>query len=445
MQRVIEAWNRVRKAATGDSRIVLFLLANAALFIRPAELHPALSGLPVYKVCMLACLAGSFPAVVRRLTARSLASRPLDACVLAILPAIILSHLANLEPRRAWGSGVAFANPLLYYFLLVSVVDTPARLQRFLTGLAAFALAITALTVLHYYGVVDVPTIQFEEWPYDRSIIRRLETTGLFSDPNDLCLMLVMAMSICLYLIFERRRWCWALPLSLFGHALWLTHSRGGFLAMLAALVVLMVSRLGLKALPVAALALLNLLLAFAGRQTSFGDAMSGGTGTTRLRLWSKGLDLLADRPLFGIGAGRYQEFAGKVAHNSFIHCYAELGILGGTLFFGAFFLAIWPLLRPGWRAAAGRVPDGGLWQMRPYILAIVAGHAAGLMSLSCAYTIPTYTVLGLSAAYQGLAEDRLGVPTPRLDAGLVLRVALTGAGFLAASYGGLRLLLRLD
>ena len=43
-------------------RFALFLLVNAMLFIRPAEFHPALYGLPVYEVCIAACLVASVSA-----------------------------------------------------------------------------------------------------------------------------------------------------------------------------------------------------------------------------------------------------------------------------------------------------------------------------------------------------------------------------------------------
>ena len=44
----------------------LFLLVNAALFVRPAEVVPALVGWNIYEVLILACLAAS----AQRLPAR---------------------------------------------------------------------------------------------------------------------------------------------------------------------------------------------------------------------------------------------------------------------------------------------------------------------------------------------------------------------------------------
>ena len=38
--------------------------------------------------------------------------------------------------------------------------------------------------------------------------------------------------------------------------------------------------------------------------------------------------------PIFGIGLNELGTWVGKVAHNSFLGAYAELGFFGGTLFF---------------------------------------------------------------------------------------------------------------
>ena len=63
---------------------------------------------------------------------------------------------------------------------------------------------------------------------------------------------------------FERRRWFWAGPLVLFGHALTLTQSRGGFLAMLTALLTFLAARFGRRAIPLLGVVLPPVFLVFA-------------------------------------------------------------------------------------------------------------------------------------------------------------------------------------
>jgi len=114
---------------------------------------------------------------------------------------------------------------------------------------------------------------------------------------------------------------------------------------------------------------------------------------------------------------------------------------VGGTLFLGAFYLAAWSLVRLGGRGVPP-VSDA-LRRQRPYVLAIVAGYAGGLMSLSCPYIIPTYTVLGLAAIYVRLAERELGVPVARLNVALVRRLGVLSVVFVVVAQVVVRVIAR--
>ena len=57
---------------------------------------------------------------------------------------------------------------------------------------------------------------------------------------------------------------------------------------------------------------------------------------------------LLRQYPLVEVGKGEFAEGVGHVAHNSYVHCYTELGLLGGTFFFAAFYISLAYLRRLG-------------------------------------------------------------------------------------------------
>jgi hypothetical protein len=423
-----------------------FLLVNAMLFIRPAEFAPALLGLPIYEATILACLAASFPVALGQLRGPALTNQPINACVVALLPAIVLSHLSNGHITEAWTAGFEFLKVILYYVLLLGVVNSVARLRWLLLSLAGFAAAVTALALLHFHRVVHVAAIEFVETAFpdaggDERLLRRLGSTGLFQDPNDMSLMLVTSIVISAYGLFERRSRFWVAPLGMFGYALYLTHSRGGFLALLVGILVFLLLRYGRKAIPIGALVLPLLFFFFAGRQTDF--TIRGSTGQTRIELWVEGMALFRTHPLFGIGSDSYAEYVGHVAHNSFIHAYTELGLLGGTLFLGIFYLAVLGLCRLG--SPCYPVADPELRRMRPYLLTIVACYTVGIMTLSCCYVIPTYAVIGIAAVYLRLAGARL--PWPVLPAGfrLMRQVGTVSAGFVAMTHVYLRFFARFD
>src|SRR5262249_34962751 len=158
--------------------------------------------------------------------------------------------------------------------------------------------------------------------------LRRLCGSGIFHNPNEMCYPLVVGMMICLYYVSGRRfpmlaRLLCLAVLVLLGYALTLTHSRGGFLGLLVALLSMLLVRLGWrKALPFAVLVLPVVFFLFGGRQTDL--SVDSGTGQARVQLWSDGLVLFMGAPLFGIGAGNYASAAGLVAHNTFVQDYAE-------------------------------------------------------------------------------------------------------------------------
>ena len=65
----------------------------------------------------------------------------------------------------------------------------------------------------------------------------------------------------------------------------------------------------------------------------------------------------------------QFTAYARLVAHNSFIHCFAELGLIGGCLFLGAFVFALLGMIRVAQNPE--RLQDPDLKAMFPYIMSI--------------------------------------------------------------------------
>ena len=335
----------------------LFLLLNAILFIRPTEFIPDLLGLELYQMCIIACLLVSFPAMLFQLAPRELEQRPITVCLFGVALAIVATSVVHAGTVDFFDANVEFAKIILYYLLFLGVVTTPERLRRFIFWLPAFCTIIAELTLMQFYGWIQLPTLnplrehtdptQFSE----DGIVVRLMATGIFQDPNDLCVLLAFAIVLSLYWLTDKRsgllRFTWLLPLAILGTALMHTQSRGGFLALVIGLVLLMRSRFDWKrTLLVGALVLPALFYLVGQRQTDLTTGVD--TGQTRVQLWSDGLLMLRQSPLFGIGKDRFGAEAGQVAHNSFVHAFTELGPFGGMMFLGAFYLALRALWRLG-------------------------------------------------------------------------------------------------
>jgi O-antigen ligase len=431
-----------------------FLLVNAALLLRPTELIPGLEDVPLYEFLILACLAFSFFSVLKQLTIRSLLSQPITVCVLGLGVAVVLSHLSHANITDSRRSGFEFFKVIVYYLLLVANLNSLARLRWFLLCLVGCIGLLSLLAVLQYHGVVDIPALatleqkQFDEATGELQLIPRLRGAGIYHDPNDLCLVLCVGMAVSLYrqgsFPIRAMRPLWFVPLGLFGYALILTQSRGGILGLLAGTLVLFCARFGWRrAIGLTAIAVPVLFLLSTGRQSHFDIGDKEDTAQQRIQLWKEGLDLLREAPVFGVGCNEFAERAGLVAHNSFVHCYAELGVFGGTLFTGAFFCAFWTLQRLGSRRVPTLHPE--LRRLHAYLTAIVAAYAVGLLSLSRAYSVPTYMVLGLATPYGRLAAAYSPLPLLRVNWWLALRLAVVSVLALSAAYICVGVFVQLD
>ncbi len=433
-----------RKAALVDKiGFGLFLLATAVLLLRPADSIPALLNLPIYQFVVSACLCLSAPRLLQQLSSRS-AVRPITQLIFGLWLCILLSHLVRGSLWDIRTGGVDFFKLFIYYLLIVSWVDSPARLRQFMLCLCVCTLAQTIVSLLEYDGWINLSTLRsidqvdLTSGSGIDSMVHRLCGIGIFDDPNDLCLLLVATMALCFGLISRRNSgWLsfgWWLPLSFFVYTITLTRSRSGFLSLLGAFGTLLVTRYSRGRALLAAVVLLPLIfVVFAGRQTHIDISDPGDTFQTRLECWNDSLELFKKSPIFGVGQNQQVELRYHVAHNSFLQSFAELGFVGGACFLGAFLMAIRAVHQTDVSEA-----DPELARLKPVFLAVVIGYAIGLLALSRNYTVSTYLILGLAAAYINLTPRARPL---RLDAGFIQLLAMTSAVFITAAYLFVRIL----
>lgn len=409
-----------------------FLMLNAVLYIRPGELVESLEPLRLYQLTILACLATAYSGVLAQLTGASLIVRPMTVAMLVMLAAIVISLLQFGDAWSARFWGIEFAKIIIYYLLLMHHLDTPQRFQSFLTALVLFCLFATSLILLQFYGYIEVEALQaltrreVDPRTGERVEFPQLQGTGIFRDPNDISLILGIAIMICIYRLLTPRggpnRFMYLAPLGIFLMAFLETKSRGGFVSLMVAVNVMAVSRLGIKKMiPFWLLAAPVVLVLFGGRMTRID--VSDGTGQHRIQLWRDGLGLMRQYPLFGCGHRMMPEYFGLGAHNSYVQVFTEMGFFGGTCYVALVFLAIFQLWQM--RKHEDVIEDPEFRRLRPYLLGIVCGYCAGQLSLSRQNIVPTYTVLGMAAAYLAQMKFPAGTVNPlaKTDSGLVVRL----------------------
>jgi O-antigen ligase len=430
-----------RSKRSGESRLgfALFIGVNALLLIRPQELFPKIEYLHPYLVMILACLVIYGPRMLDELRWKQLMARPITLCVLALVPVMSLSMLWNSKTEGFAEYTLEFAKMMAYYLLLLCAVDTPAKIRRFCVLFALIIALVGLLPVLDYHKVISIETlkqlsdIRVDARTGENEYVARLIGVGIFNDPNDLAQILGVGLILGFYGMDIARRktvkLLWLLPMGLMLYAIYLTQSRGGFLALVAGISVLFINRYGWKKAVVLGGCALPVLAAvfLAGTTLSTKEA----SAQTRVQLWSDALLALKGNPLLGLSPGGFNEVAGQVAHNSFLEAYAETGIVGGLLFATAYYVAIWGVLRL--RNRKIRVLDPDLAKLTPILSAALVCYCVGMLSLTRNYVIPTYTMLALSAVYLWLVRTEPARRAPQWGMGLLGRTFALSVVYLLA------------
>jgi putative inorganic carbon (hco3(-)) transporter len=189
---------------------------------------------------------------------------------------------------------------------------------------------------------------------------------------------------------------------------IFITNSRGGMLALGAAVLAFFVRRLGRTGIILGAVAVMGLFAFGPSRLSQMSSQEESAQG--RVWAWKAGMEMLAARPIFGVGKGQFVEHHKRTAHNSLVLSLAECGFVGTTLWMGLFYFAFRDTRRAETsfvereRAAAG---DGGkkrhvMWSNGAWSTAVQASlitFVIGAFFLSRTYTPPLYVYLGLAVA----------------------------------------------
>ncbi len=305
----------------------------AAIYIRPAEIVPSLATVPVMDVLTVVSLLVAIGSMFVR--PRLPAPSGIDGYVLLFWLAIVLSNLSWGWSGGAYKGLLDFAPIVFCYFLIRFAVDTPERLRRFVAIFIALNVFLAVNGIVQFHtglGLGNTTTVGAEN---------RIRGTGIFNDPNDLAMTLVMTVPFLLWFIVDRgcRLWQRGLAIVLLAPilvAIVYTNSRGAVLGLGAAVCVFAMRQFKLiPALTFAAAAAAAIVLAGPARVQALDSQET--SAQSRIEAWGDGLMMVRADPIFGVGYGRFTEYHYQVAHNSFVQAAAELGMLGAVVLVGMF------------------------------------------------------------------------------------------------------------
>jgi O-antigen ligase len=422
----------------GGPAFALFLVLIFVLYVRPTEVVQPLLGLEIYFAVILVCLVAALPQLWQQLQPAVVQRRPLTVCVMGLTLAVFLSLLSQLKIEAAFVQGYDFFKMLLFYLLFVGLVTDKLRLRRVLWCMTLFISLSALLSVLEFHNLITLPaaaTIKDGDYV-------RLRGSGIFQDPNDLCVLLCLGLMFGICLLTDKRagllRFAWLGPLALLFYALLQTQSRGGLLALMVGVLAVLRARWGWVRAALLGLVVVPLLLAVAeGRQASISTTTD--TGQARMELWRDGMMFVRMNPLFGMGREEFAREAGQVAHNSYLQAFGEMGLFGGVLFFGAFVFG----LRSVERLCPDRhfILDPDLRHMQPFVLGGLASYMMGMFTLSLTYVLPTINMLALAAVFARMAPVQKPLPDTPFNLRLLGHMLLASLLFLVAMSVFLRIM----
>ena len=158
------------------------------------------------------------------------------------------------------------------------------------------------------------------------------------------------------------------------------------------------------------------------GSEISFGES----SAQTRIQSWAEGWAMLKSHPFTGVGFDQYTEYNHAVAHNSFVHTFAELGFTGAFIFVGMFY---WYF--KGLALIPGTNTECAPW--RRALLTSAVGMCTCAWFLSRQYVAIFYVLLALGAAAINLhvpPEKREKLQTSLKDVLMIFALTIFGMVF---------------
>jgi putative inorganic carbon (hco3(-)) transporter len=408
---------------------VAFFLFGLVLFLtylRPVEVFiPALAEA---RIGMIVALIAFFVGALSRAGAKG---KVLEKQHYVLLLIFIVAIFAS-QATRGWLSGAisavsTFAFSAVIFILACMNISSFKRLRSTMGILVICSVTLAGLSIVSYHtGLMSellllrqgtslaeaagtsALAITSPNEDVNKVWLWRIKSFGFLSDPNDFAQFLLLGALFIFSLQKPNQKvrlLFVTLPIcALLIYAVLLTQSRGAITGLGAIIFVMSYFRFGLGKTLLAMLPVIALILSRSivngGREFSASEESAGG----RIAAWSEGLVMLMNRPIFGVGFDSFTDHHTYTAHNTFVLCFSELGLVGYFAWLG---LLVFVLL--GIRDGLLRLPvNAGFSESKQYLRMItiaMAGFLACAFFLSRTYSPTLYVLLAMGISIERLAR----------------------------------------
>jgi O-antigen ligase len=270
--------------------------------------------------------------------------KPLARSFLILLFLLSSGAAVFVSPEPLLAAGIYkafFVEPVLFFFVLLSVIDSEQKKNGLIKSLVLLALALSVFGIYQYLTLANLP---FYWW--DTGVAAR-RITSLVNHPNALAHLLGPLLGMMLvFLGVSRIGWKrkkMLLASSALGLvALFLSFSRAGWLALFASVIFFGLFTEHRKKIITASLIMLVLVLAVPVSRDKLVSLLTGNdlSQQNRYVLWSAAADIIKKSPLTGVGLRGFHEayknyplgpdrVVQNYPHNFFLNFWVEIGLVG--------------------------------------------------------------------------------------------------------------------
>jgi len=398
--------------------LVLMVVYVALSLLSPADLFPTLAP---YRILVIVALLLSICSLLPLLSSAVASKIPQQFLLMTLFTAyVIVSWIPH-----GWFGGTVFAlltftPSAIVYFAAVINLRTPRSLEVVRVVMIAITLYMLGMGFMQYgtasssgrssaYVLVGSGLDEDDPDVAPPPGGGRLRAIGMLGDPNIYGQYLLMMLPI----LFVRGEspaaklgYLVKIPIAaVFMTGVVLTGSRGAALGALFLCELWVYGRFKWRGV-IPSLVPLGLVIGGYNIYQSMSHRTIGlSAGMDRLNLWSDGLGMFKRSPLFGVGFGNFMEGSEMTAHNTYLLCAVELGLIGFFLWMFVLVVTFWQLNRV--ISAPVTSPIAVRWATA--IRASLAVYLLTSFFLSCVYQLPLYLLIGIAGALAHIEVERQG------------------------------------